>query len=86
MRVEGDAFRTANSPFSILNSPLIKAGGHPDLISAAKLLQSFLALDFIANYCDLLRLSEREMAQIHLYYIEMQRIAPRKTIFRTAHL
>ena len=37
-----------------------KAGGHPDLISAAKLLQRFLALDFIANYCDLLRLIERK--------------------------
>ena len=60
--------------------------GGSRLISSAKLLQSFLALDFIANYCDLLRLSERKMAQTHVYHTEMQRIAPRKTIFRTAHL
>ena len=30
-----------------------KAGGHPDLISAAKLLQRFLALDFAVIYCHL---------------------------------
>ena len=41
-----------------------KAGGHPDLISAAKLLQRFLALDFAVIYFSLL----------HSHYARLQRI------------
>ena len=45
-----------------------KAGGHPDLISAAKLLQRFLALDFAVIYFSLL----------HSHYARLQRIIDSK--------
>ena len=45
-----------------------KAGGHPDLISSAKLLQRFLALDFAVIYCHLLSFISRYSIYItHVY-------------------
>ena len=47
-----------------------KAGGHPDLISAAKLLQRFLAFDFIVVYCRLLSFIVVYFEVLRLYVID----------------
>ena len=45
-----------------------KAGGHPDLISAAKLLQRILALAITDNYCQLLSIRVLVYSRkIHIY-------------------
>ena len=58
-----------------------KAGGHPDLISSAKLLQRFLALDFTVSCCHLLSFAVIYFSLLHLYHARLQRIMDGKYFF-----